>query len=201
MIRLQSHYIGSILYWSTIATNKQIVIDIHEHFEKQSYRNRVMILGPNGAQALVVPIHGRNKKHSMGEVRISYEEPWQRVHLNSLQTAYRSAPYFDYIYPEIEAILLKKHGLLMDLNLELLRYFIKRLKLETEILTSHAYDLLPTEQEGREKFHPKLENKALLPYPQVFQEKFGFISGLGLIDLLMNDLSGAAAYLKKQALR
>ncbi len=201
MIRLQSLYIGSLPYWATIAANKQIVIDIHEYFEKQSYRNRVMILGPNGPQALVVPIHGRNKKHSMGEVRISYEEDWLRIHLNSLQTAYRSAPYFDYLYPEIEAILLKKHVLLIDLNGELLGYFIKRLRLETEIHSSHAYDLLPTEQEGRNAFHPKRENKILPPYPQVFQEKYGFVSGMGLVDLLMNDLSGASAYLKQPALR
>lgn len=201
MIRLQSMYMGSLPYWSAIAANSQIVIDIHEHFEKQSYRNRVVILGPNGAQALVIPVHGRNKKQIMGDVRISYEEPWLRVHLNSLQTAYRSAPYFDYIYPDVEAILLKKHELLTELNLELLRYFIKRLKLETEIHTSHAYDLLPTEQEGRDQFHPKRESRVLPPYPQVFQEKHGFVSGMGLIDLLMNDLSGAAAYLKKQALR
>ncbi|MHB1278194.1 MAG: WbqC family protein [Bacteroidia bacterium] len=201
MIRLQSLYFGSIPYWAAVAANKQIVIDIHEHFEKQSYRNRVMILGPNGPQALVVPIQGRNKKHSMGELRISYEEPWQRVHLNSLQTAYRSAPYFDYLYPEIASILLQDHALLMELNMDLLRFFIKRLKLDTEIHPSHAYTLLPTEQEGRENFHPKKENKDLPPYPQVFQEKYAFVSGLGLIDLLMNDLSGAVAYLKQPALR
>ncbi|HCS21267.1 MAG TPA: hypothetical protein DIW47_12030 [Bacteroidetes bacterium] len=201
MIRLQSLYFGSIPYWATVAANKQIVIDIHEHFEKQSYRNRVMILGPNGPQALIIPIHGRNKKHSMGELRISYEEDWLRIHLNSLQTAYRSAPYFDYLYQEIEAVLLRKHALLMELNMDLLRFFIHRLKIQTELKTSHAYELLPTEQEGRYSFHPKQENKVLPPYPQVFQEKYGFVSGMGLIDLLMNDLSGAAAYLKQPALR
>lgn len=201
MIRLQSHYFGSLFYWAAIAANKQVVIDVHEHFEKQTYRNRVLILGPNGPQALVVPIQGRNKKQALGEVRISYEESWLRVHLNSLQTAYRAAPYFDHVYPEIESILLKKPELLLDLNLELVRYFIKRLRLDAEVKLSQAYDLLPTEQEARDKFHPKKENKSVPPYPQVFQEKFGFVSGMGVIDLVMNDLSGAAAYLKKPALQ
>lgn len=201
MIRLESQYFGSIAYWCDIARNKQVVIDAEEHFEKQSYRNRVVILGPNGPLPMIVPIYGRNSKQKMKEVRISYEESWLRVHLNGLQTAYSSAPYFEYLYPEFETLLSKKPVYLLDLNQSLVHYLKDRLKLDTQFSFSESYDLLPTEQEGRHKHHPKKEKGQLPIYPQVFQERFGFVSGIGIIDLLMNDLSGASDYLRKLALR
>lgn len=194
MIRVQSQYIGSIPYWAEIAKSPSYCIDLHAHFEKQSYRNRTIILGPNGLQSLVVPIFGRNKKQIMRDIGISYQESWQRIHLNSLQTAYRSAPYYEYIYPDLERIILQGHESLIDLNMDVHTFLVKRLKLASPLL-SEAFDLSEGEVDRRNAFHPKKEKEPLAPYSQVFQEKLGFQSGAGIIDLVMNDLPGTKEYL------
>lgn len=200
MIRVLSQYMGSLDFWSRLLQEEQVCIEQEDHFVKQTFRNRTVILGPNGLQSLIVPIQGRNKRQSMKQVKIGYGEAWERIHLNSIQTAYRSAPYFDYLYPEIERIIQKKPVYLLDLNEELRAFFVKRLQCDTEFSRSTSYELNAEEQDGRDLFHPKKETPAE-GYPQVFQEKFGFVSGAGILDLLMNDLTGAAAYLKQRNLQ
>lgn len=200
MIRVLSQYMGSLDFWSRLLQEEQVCIEQEDHFVKQTFRNRTVILGPNGLQSLIVPIQGRNKRQSMKQVKIGYGEAWERIHLNSIQTAYRSAPYFDYLYPEIEGFIQKKPVYLLDLNEELRAFFVKRLQCDTEFSRSTSYELNAEEQDGRDLFHPKKETPAE-GYPQVFQEKFGFVSGAGILDLLMNDLTGAATYLKQRNLQ
>ena len=194
-IKLQSQYFGSIPYWAALVQAKAFYLDHHDRFEKQSYRNRTYILGPNGLQALVVPVKGRNKKLPMKEVKISYAEPWLRVHLNSLQTAYRSAPFFEYLYPEIETILLKKTTHLWELNQEVFGFLGKRLKVQL-----HAIEPNEKMLDLSHDFHPKRLKHELAPYPQVFQEKMGFTPHAGILDLLMNHLLEAPDYLRKLTL-
>ncbi len=195
MIRLQPHYLPSIPYMAIVAREESVRLDAAEHFLKQSYRNRCVICGPNGLQDLVVPILGRNKRQAMEAVRISYAEDWVRIHRNSLLTAYRSAPYFEYLFPEINAIWESAPDLLIDLDVQLLEFFLKRLKLQTAVELAKQYDLEEGETDLREYVHPKKDLGSLEPYPQVFQEKHGFLSGASVLDLMMNDLPGAAEYL------
>ncbi|MBI1222034.1 MAG: hypothetical protein GC180_05470 [Bacteroidetes bacterium] len=197
MIRVQSQYMGSLAYWQMLARSESVSIEQHDHFVKQTYRNRCRILGPNGIQDLIVPIQGRNKRQAMNQVKISYQESWVRVHLNGLLTAYRSAPYFDYLFPELETILLAQPVYLLEMNESIRRFFMKRIGLEASFHLSKSYDLDQGEVDYREANHPKTEKPEGMTYPQVFQEKFGFLSGAGVIDLLMNDLPGAFALLKQ----
>lgn len=197
MIRLQSTYFAPPAYLRCCMESPGFRIEAKEHFEKQSYRNRTVILGPNGPQPLVVPVYGRNHKQRMDEVRISYTEPWLRTHINALQTAYRSAPYFEHLYWDIEPVLLEKPEKLIDLNAALLGLLLRKLRTKKELNFSASYALEDGETDGRSWFHPKKEPVHNEPYPQVFREKFGFVPGLGILDQMMNDLSGTAEYLKR----
>jgi len=62
-ILLSTTYFGPVRYFSKIATFPQIFIEQYENFIKQTYRNRTVILGPNGVIPLIVPVEkGREKK-------------------------------------------------------------------------------------------------------------------------------------------
>ena len=137
----------------------------------------------------------------MGDIRISYKEPWLRVHLNSLLAAYRAAPYFDYVYPDLESVLRRKPDTLWELNLGLFVFLVQRLKAEVNLQFSQEYALKQNEEDGRTLFHPKTPLPYQEPYGQVFQEKFGFRSGMSVIDLMMNYLPGAREYLMQQVLQ
>ena len=98
-----------------------------EHYRKQTYRNRAVILNAQGEQRLSVPVSCPRGPYTKAEdVRICYDKDWARDHWRSLCTAYNNSPYFLYYQDELEAILMQsRYERLWDLNLRLIAFFIK----------------------------------------------------------------------------
>jgi len=97
-ILLPVFYLGSLEYFSKIKDCANvIVLEKFEYYPKQTYRNRTSIHSPNGKLDLTVPVKkGANNHTIMKDVRISYDADWQRLHWRTLQTSYRSSPFFEY---------------------------------------------------------------------------------------------------------
>ena len=89
-------YLGNVQYFTKLCLSP-CVIDLHEHFVKQSYRNRCDILATGGPLALTVQtVHVSGRGCPMRDVRIDYSKRWQHQHWYSIRSAYKSSPYFDY---------------------------------------------------------------------------------------------------------
>ena len=116
-IVLSSVYAGNIDYYSSLITSKSAIIDIHEFFRKQSYRNRCVIAGANGPLNLIVPIQRGSGKTKVKDIKIDHSQNWKKIHWKSLESAYRTSPYFEYyehlFYPLYNEDKLK---FLVDLN-------------------------------------------------------------------------------------
>jgi WbqC-like protein family len=152
-----------------------ILMEQHEHFQKGTIRNRCSIAGPNSIQTLSIPLQkGKNQQQPITEVRVAYQEPWQRQHWRTICAAYGSAPYFPYFRDELEVIFAQKHTFLFDLNLETIQFLSKALKQIYQIEYTEAY---------QGNAHIFMHDVA--PYPQVFEDRFGFRGGLSALDLLM----------------
>ncbi len=166
----------------------------HEHFVKQSYRNRCCILSANGILPLSIPIlHGRNAHTKIQEVQISYEYDWQKIHWKSIESGYRCSPFFEYYEDQLIPFYKKKFTFLFDFNQDLLQVLLKFLKIKTVIGTTEEFVKKYTMADDfRNSIHPKnhLANidKGFLPQPytQVFGNKFGFVPNLSIIDLVFN---------------
>ena len=80
--------------WCAAAWNSEaIVVEACENYQKGSLRNRCFIAGPNGVQRLSIPLEkGKHRQMPIRDVRIAYDEPWQRQHWRSISTAYGNAP-------------------------------------------------------------------------------------------------------------
>lgn len=191
---LSSAYIPPIQYFCKILQSKKVFIEQHDHYHKQSYRNRCHLYSPNGLQILTIPVKKTSGlKTKVKNVEISYDENWHLNHIRSFEAAYRSSPYYEYYMPDIENMLKNKPRLLIDLNQDILTFFITTLEIESSInLTNefkNHYDFL----DCRDKIHPKRnfnqEDSGIEfnPYYQIFQEKHGFIHNLSIIDLLFNE--------------
>src|SRR5687767_704652 len=89
-------YLAPVSYFALLQQHEKISIELFEHFPKQTYRNRCSIYSPNGIQHLVVPVQARKDKMLTRDVRISYDHPWQKLHWRSLESAYRSSPFFEF---------------------------------------------------------------------------------------------------------
>ena len=162
--------------WCAMAWNSAaVVIEAHEHYQKGSLRNRCYIAGPNGVQRLSIPLEkGKHQQMPICEVRIAYDEPWQRRHWRSIKTAYGNAPYFEHYADDLAPFYEKRYDFLFDYNLELLRLILqKKLGWPGEIRLSEQY-----------RAPDAFEGETSRRYPQVFEEKHGFLPDLSVLDLL-----------------
>ena len=133
-------YFGTVEHYRVLAHHPKVIIDIGEHYERQSYRTRTSIVGPNGKQDLVVQIARKSgEKMPMRSVGLSYAEGWQQQHIQAIRSAYGNTPWFIHYIDEIEAVVLKKHERLVDLDLATMRLGMKWLGLGTEVVVSEDY--------------------------------------------------------------
>ena len=102
-----------------------VILEVCEHYIKQSYRNRALIATANGVQVLSIPVVHVSSKMPILDVRIDYAMPWQRLHWKTLDTAYNGSPYFLYFQDYIRPFYEKKYEFLFDFNLELMQVILK----------------------------------------------------------------------------
>ncbi len=188
---LSTALMPNIDYISTIASSDVIEIEAFETYKKQTYRNRYEIAGPNGRQALSVPVNKNGMTNCpVGEVRVSYDNNWLKNHIKSIETAYNSSPFFLYYKDEFFDIFKKKHEFLFEMNKEFLQLILKILEIDKQIhfTTEFKKTYEPEILDLREKISPKKPrlHKTYTPYYQVFMEKNGFIEDLSVLDLIFN---------------
>ncbi|PKP22011.1 MAG: hypothetical protein CVU04_00120 [Bacteroidetes bacterium HGW-Bacteroidetes-20] len=193
-------YLPPIEYFYSLATyNAQI--EKFEHYQKQSYRNRTIIYAPNGPQSLIIPVI-RTKNTPITDVQIDYKTDWQKNHWRSITTAYNNSPFFLYYQDFFESFFSKKTKYLFDFNLELIIQILKILKWDSKLFftSSFSFQTDPTE-DYRSVIHPKNIQSPQYKfnfknnYNQVFEEKFGFIPFLSIIDLICNQGPNSGSFM------
>ncbi len=156
---------------------------------KQTIRNRCTILDANGPLDLVVPVQKANSKQLYKEVKISYHDNWQRQHLRAIASAYGSSPFYFYYKDKFENIVLQNYNYLIDLNLAITDMLFERYKLkpvQSKIELSENTIINPAIQKQNERNYLMQLASKQQNYPQVFSSKFGFVSGLSILDRLFN---------------
>lgn len=189
-------YFGPIDYYAEMVKSQSLNIEVCENFQKQTYRNRMNILGANGKLMLNIPtLHDGTRIFK--DLQPSYEYDWQKEHIKSLKSAYQSSPYFEYYEDDIIPILEKKEKFLLDLNLKTIEFINQKLNLDLEIKQTESYQIIDKEFDFRNQFSAKKPAQyELTEYAQVFDDKFEFVSDLSILDLLFSEGPSAVVYLK-----
>jgi hypothetical protein len=198
-ILISTAYLPPIEYFSLIQEADEILIEREENYLKQTYRNRCYILSANGAHSLTVPVYlGSIHKTLVKDIRIDYSKRWQQVHLRAISTSYRSSPFFEFYFEELEKIILKNHEFLVDLNAVLTEVILKILGIEKPVLYSKTFIPVGTaDYDFRYKITPKKSsNFVIKEYRQVFNHNSGFVPGMSIIDLIFNMGPESTYYLK-----
>ena len=89
-------FAAPIGYYKAYLRSEVNILEKHEHYIKQTIRNRCEIATANGILILTVPLSERRNNMPVAEVRICYKSDWQRQHLKTLATAYKSSPFFEF---------------------------------------------------------------------------------------------------------
>lgn len=173
-------YFPSIQYIKEVCTNNLLTIDTNEHWIKQSIRNRAEILTAEGIQRLVVPIIHNQEKQAIHEVKVA-EDGWEIKHWRAIKTAYGKAPYFEAYDVEIEALLIHKPPLLLELNHRILKFFINAWELPIQFCETKSFHPY-TSNDFRLKNW--LERTSTKEYQQVFSYNKPFTPNLSVLDLL-----------------
>lgn len=194
-------YFPPVSYVAALLQSNSIVVEQYETFPKQTYRNRAVILTANGLLGLTVPVVRTNGNHTYTkDMAICYNENWTLKHWRAIESAYNSSPYFLYYKDEVEVILNKQHATLIDLNMDILTFVFKKLKVKKEVILSDDY--ISQIGEGtidyRNHFSPKNKELLSLPeYDQVFEDRYGFQSDISILDLIFNLGPDSLGYLKE----
>ena len=162
-----------------------------ESFLKQTYRNRCIILSANGPLTLSIPVVHSGSNVPISEIRISEQGNWQRHHWYSIVSAYDKSPYFEYYADEFIPFFEKKWELLADFNAAIRDTVLRLLGIEAKIKNTTEYAKDFQGEDCRDLISPKrplADDSRFVPQPywQVFHNKFGFVPGLSIIDLLFN---------------
>jgi hypothetical protein len=204
-ILLSTAYLPPVQYMSKFLLDAPVYLESRENYQKQSYRNRCYIYGANGRQCLVIPVRKQHgEKTPVLDIEIDYSGNWQKIHLKSIESAYKLSAFYDYYADDIKACFEKKTPHLFQWNLDLLLTMLQLLDIEHKPAMTETWEKEPAPgQDLRQHLNPKNKNVKPddhfieVPYQQVFQERYGFIGNLSIIDLLFNEGPLATDLLKK----
>ncbi len=200
---IQPSFFGPIIQYALIAGQTEIIFEKQDNFQKQTFRNRCYIYGANGKQLLSVPIqHDRKiERQKTKDIKIDYSFSWRKDMIRSLESSYRSSPYFEFYEDDVMQVFAKEHRYLLDLNLHSYELVKDCLQLDQEVLFTDSY--LEADKETSD--YRFLANARKMPdykldfYTQVFNDKYGFISNLSVLDLIFNEGTNALEYLESHS--
>jgi hypothetical protein len=192
---LSSAYLPNLHYLSKLLLHKNAIIDCHETYQKQSYRNRCSIFSESGELSLTIPvIKPFGNRTSTKDVLIEYETSWQQVHWRAIVSAYGHSSFFEIFEPEFVHLFEKKEKYLVDFNEKILLQI--QLSLGISFTIAYSKEYLPKEKyryDFRDSIHPKSRmqlpdsNYKAIEYFQVFSQNLGHLPNLSFIDLMFNE--------------
>ena len=192
-------YFPSISHFVAISKADVVTLEMEDNFQKQTNRNRMYIYSPNGLQMLNIPVKNSNSKQKTKDVQLETAFDWQKQHFKSLESCYRTSPFFEYYEDILLPFFSKKHNFLMDLNIEAMELVFNCLKINPSIQkTIEYFHEVPNHQDFRFLANGKKDNNIYDAYTQVFENKHGFLNNLSILDLLFNEGRFALDYLKSQ---
>jgi hypothetical protein len=140
-------------------------------------------------------VQGRTPGIPVREVRIDHSRNWQKIHFRSIESAYRQSPYYEYLIDEFIFFWQKRYPFLFDMNQEITEKVLKVMKINKTISLTDGYKKPEDHGPGdfRYSIHPKAKTKGTgwnpVPYYQVFEDRFGFMADLSILDFLFNGLA------------
>jgi len=193
-------YFSPIVQYVGLAKADQVIFEVEDNYQKQTYRTRCYIYGANGKQLLNIPIQHNKKSRKTRDILIDNSVLWQKQHLRAIQAAYRSSPYFEFYEEEFVLLFKTAPQFLLDFNFTCLELVLEMLQLEIDFTKTTTYvneyfDIVDLRLLADAKSEKKYK---LNPYTQVFSDKHGFINNLSILDLLFMEGPNALNYLENQ---
>ncbi len=181
-------YFTSISFYLSLSTYSHCIFDQYVDLPTSCYFNRCRILGANGTILLSIPINGgRRSKGLVRDIRVSTSEPWQSNHFKTLVSAYNRSPWFGHFRDDLEQLYQQKVTWLKDWDLICHQWICDKLSIATT--ASLSEDFIKSAETGEQDLRFRIVpgqggTVAGDRYPQVFEERHGFVPNLSILDWL-----------------
>ena len=176
---------------------------MQDNYQKQTYRNRCYICNDRGKHILSIPVKhvgGQKGRQKYKEILIENDYDWQRQHWRTLQTAYRTSPFFEFYEDELAPLYETTQKYLLDFNLKTIEVICSCLQINLPTVKTESYETAPKNSlDARFLIKRKQDLTVIFEnYTQVFGDRHGFIENISTLDLLFNEGTNALSYLKNQ---
>ncbi len=196
---------GCINYYLSLEQYDKLMFEQCEHHSGGSYSNRYYIAGPHGSLRLSIPLlHSGGGRTPIRDLKISNRDNWQVQHWRTMISAYRRSPWFEFYEPELKVMYSNKYKYLLDWNLKAFDLASEWLGIFWKTGLTDFYEFPsknPNIVDGRHRFVPPEKGRntpgSLLHYPQVFEDRNGFLPNLSILDLLFCEGRNAKKLLEK----
>jgi hypothetical protein len=193
-------------YFYKIFKSDIFVLSDDVPYAKRVFQNYNNIKTPDGVYRITLPITYKTGC-SMNEVVCTIPD----TILETIKMAYKKSQYFETVFPIVESVLSKKHGNLVQYNIEMITEFIKQFGFDVQVYISSQLNLQQknkyrivemSELLGAKKYYAGLGAKDYLDEnlfvdieleftdykPVVYQQLWfeEFIPNLSVLDYVMN---------------
>ena len=219
----QPVYLPWLGFFEKIISSEKFVFLDDVQYEKNGFQNRNKIRTSEGDIWLTVPVKTKSKT-LLKNVKIDDSSNWMKKHSKSILLNYSQSKFFDDYWPELKKIYEKKYDHLMEINIEIIKFLLKKFEIKTKtifsselkitekgsdriikicrVLDADTYisgiggkEYLSKEDFIKNKINLKFQNFKHPKYQQLFDP---FYSNMAAIDLLFNEGSNAVKIIKKQ---
>ncbi|MGC6438819.1 MAG: WbqC family protein [Flavobacteriaceae bacterium] len=180
-------YFPNIANYIVFHHSRKICFEVQDHYQKQTFRNRCYIYGSNGLMGLHIPVHYTQKKRQKtSDIIIDNSSPWKVNHWKSLESAYRTSPFFEFYEDDLRPLFENKDDVLLPFLYKCMNAINLCIDLDLCYIESNTFEKNHPE-DFRFLINARSKNEIkTTPYIQVFQNKFGYLNNLSILDLLFN---------------
>lgn len=191
---------GNVFY-SHFLLRERVVIDLGEHYPKQTARNRYDILGAHGLLHLTIPVKGqKGQKIPMDQMEIDNRNNWRALHWKTIQAAYGSAPWFEHYAPELQPLYHREYRQLIEFNLAAFKLVNQWLNWPAQVQFEEKYVRADANHLDLRTYFKPVHFRRLQfhtpEYIQVFSDRHGFSPNSSVLDLVFNLGPQTLDYLK-----
>ena len=136
----QPNYIPHIAYFNKIyKSNIHVVFDNVQFPRGKDWANRNLVKTNVDKLWLTVPVLDKSKFLLFNQIKINNDgwgskHCWNNKHKNNIKNFYCKTNYFNQIYSDLELFYDKKYNKLIDLNIDLIKFFCNTLDIKTKLI-------------------------------------------------------------------
>ena len=174
-------------YYVAYCSSSPAVIDVNENYVKQSIRNRILLANSNGVWDFTLPVHRRNAESRLIKDIVFTDQMDPTFLLKNIRTAYGSSPFYEHFENtliDLFSINGNPGQSLLDFNLNSIKWIEDELGLEPISLSKNYIEC--SENDFRVKNALIGDKWSQNSYPQVFEDRNGFIKGRSILDAIFH---------------